>query len=225
MKTVKCVLFVVLTLFFVLLSCCRRESSVQSKDNVVVDENVKDSALDSVDQIADTVPALSAVDEAALEEMRQLQELIAESHKPVSEADLKEWKKWVREKASIYHYNLLENYFANHPDPHDEMLEYTPIIIDEHGIGGAPSLAYYSYVEESNSPDKDKLMVKAIGYLEELAKEEDDITTVQARGFLARVYRDGVYVPRDTVIADYFGSGGRNVDSIKQARSSTQEQD
>lgn len=131
---------------------------------------------------------------------------------------LQKWKDEVSKNGNEYFYNQLFLYYGDHPDKEEEMIYYTQIMIDKSKRKESFMLLYYIYVEASRSPSKNKLMTKAINYLNILAKQEDDLESVQARPILANIFREGVYVNRDTIIANYLDKGGRNMDSIFHAR-------
>ncbi|GAE86543.1 hypothetical protein JCM10512_5062 [Bacteroides reticulotermitis JCM 10512] len=53
--------------------------------------------------------------------------------------------------------------------------------------------------------------------LSKVSKEENGLFSF-ARKYLAKEYREGIYVLKDTVIANYLYNDGCNLDSILKAR-------
>ncbi|MDR0232144.1 MAG: hypothetical protein LBI82_08510 [Dysgonamonadaceae bacterium] len=139
---------------------------------------------------------------------------------PKDEATLKMWQQKVLKDADKYFYKQLLFYYSDNPHLQDEMIKYSEAMIKRHKENGIYILDYYDYVKDSKSTQKNKLMIRAINSLKELLKRNDevDITLVEVGVTLSELYREGIYVKRDTVIADYLYAGGRNLDSIIQVR-------
>lgn len=137
---------------------------------------------------------------------------------PPSEITLKRWKEKVKKEADDYYYTQLIFYYSENPQLIDEMIEYSEIMINKSKKNAVYIIDYYDYVKNSNSQQKDKLMVKAIEYLEKLLKTEG-YTAFQAKVRLSELYREGIYVKKDTIVANYLKNGGIRLDSIIQARS------
>ncbi len=137
---------------------------------------------------------------------------------PKDEAALKEWQRKVVEEADEFYYDRLASYYANNPHLQDEMIKYSEIMIKKTQRNGTFILFFYDYVEQSTSLKKDRLMARAIKYLNDLSKQNEGILTLMARSRLSQLYREGIYLPKDTVIAEYLYKGGGNLDSIIQTR-------
>ncbi len=137
---------------------------------------------------------------------------------PVDEATLRRWQQKVIKEADSHYYYQLASYYADNPHLQDEMIKYSEVMIKKTQQNGTFVLFFYDYVEQSTSPKKGQLMARAIKYLNGLSKEDEDLLTLMARGRLSQLYREGIYLPKDTVIAEYLYKGGGNLDSIIQAR-------
>lgn len=146
---------------------------------------------------------------------------------PPTEEKLKKWKKKVLEEADGYSYDKLMMIYFNINDNKKNgiPIKYIEAMINK----GSPTqrirykVDYFDYVYRSEIPNKRQLMKKAIKYMKEAAKCETtyDINILNAKINLSKVYREGIYVKRDTVIADYLYDNSDKItdlDSIIKVR-------
>jgi len=198
-------IYLFMFLFAIGFSCTRegkKEKSYPKKEeSIYLLEGVKEEGQDTLSGILEK-PKLS----------------ISFSYRnPKDKATLKEWQQLVVEKGSEYFYDHLSNYYSENPHLQDEMIKYSEIMITKYKKSDGYITDFYDYVKDSKSAQKGKLMIRAIKYLKESLKNgEDPLGNVGDR--LSELYREGIYVKKDTVIADYLYSGGRNLDSIIQVR-------
>ncbi len=134
--------------------------------------------------------------------------------------ELDNWKMEVRDNGSEYYYNLLVSYYDEQPKLSDELVELIEIMITRHNDKSEYRLDYYCTVSKNEVKNKKVIMKKAINYLEQIIQMEGakSFHSVQARNELSDIYRKGIYVKQDTILANYLESGGCNLDSIKHAR-------
>jgi len=133
-------------------------------------------------------------------------------------ATLEEWKKNVREHSDVDCYMQLIIYYSEYPNDQDEMIELAEIMIKTKDKNEPYILDYYDYVKRSKKSNKIQLINRAIKYLKTISSRNDDIFSVQARSSLSELFNEGIWVKRDTIIADYLYNGGLKLDSIIQAR-------
>jgi hypothetical protein len=139
--------------------------------------------------------------------------------KPKNDSILREWQKKVYDDGDEYYYDQLVYYYDEHSELRDEMIKYTEIMINKVDNNDLYILSYYKYVVESKHSDKVVLMKKIIKYLWSLLKSKNRYVNFQARNFLSEIYKDGIYVEKDSIIAKYLEDGGCNLDSIIRTRS------
>ncbi len=137
---------------------------------------------------------------------------------PVDEATLRRWQQKVIEEADAYYYDQLASYYINNPHLQDEMIKYSEIMVRRKNPNDTYILEFYKYVKQSKTPRKEKLMIKVIKRLKDLSERDEVFFSLMARSKLSELYREGIYLPKDTVIAEYLYKGGGNLDSIIQVR-------
>ncbi|MEA4918734.1 hypothetical protein [Proteiniphilum sp.] len=147
-----------------------------------------------------------------------------EPYYPKTEEALKRCQRRVREEGDAISYWGLEVYYEKNPHLENEMIGYTEIMIKKKKRNEPYIMNYYEYIKKSNSGKKNELMNRAIKYMKEMLKREEelegegDFYYILTRYVLSNIYKEGTYVPRDTVIAEYLDAGGNNLDSIIRVR-------
>lgn len=153
---------------------------------------------------------------------------------PKNEAELDEWKRKVCEEGdtlyfeklslcNMYNEGLRKEGYKGYDISNDQMRVFADAMISKHTYNQHKSTNYkYQYMiypEFSESVKKEDIE-KAMKYANDILKSVKDVKliTMQAREFISKVYKEGIYVNKDIVIADYFDKGGRNLDSIVQVR-------
>ncbi len=137
---------------------------------------------------------------------------------PPNEANVKRWKKRIKEAPHSDYYFKLAGYYSDNPHLQDEMIEYVEIMVKHAYHKDMYKADLYEYVKDCKLPKKRQLMAKAIRYLKSVLKSDDPFSVIAARKSLAELYREGIYIPKDTVIAEYLENKGINLDSIIQTR-------
>lgn len=122
---------------------------------------------------------------------------------PGNNATLEMWKEKVRKEGDPYYYEQLDNYYSEHKDSQNEIIKFTEIMINKHRNNKIYLYDFFIHVKGSNSKNKAKLMQKAIGYLKRITSG-NDIMSIQAKYELAQIYREGIYVKKDTIKAEYY---------------------
>lgn len=126
---------------------------------------------------------------------------------PGNNATLEMWKEKVRKEGDPYYYEQLIEYYYEHRDLQDEMVRLTEIMIKHHKNAGGYASLYYSFIKDCNLKNKKLLMKKAITYLKEIDRSKsncDPLTRLGVRADLAEIYREGIYVKKDTIKAKYY---------------------
>ena len=146
-----------------------------------------------------------------------------EPYYPETEEALKRCQRRVREEGDMICYDGLVIYYIKNPHLEDEMIGYSEIMIKKKKRNEPYIMEYYEYIKKSKIENKNELMNRAIKYMKEMLKRkeelgEGDFYYILTRSVLSDIYREGIYVPRDTVIAEYLDVGGNNLDSIIRAR-------
>ena len=196
----------ILLSFFVVFIACTNKVKVEEKENQQVQVAV-DSVLEKEEEEAEG--HISGGEEP---------------YYPETEEALKRCQRRVREEGDAISYWGLTVYYADNPHLEDEMIGYTEIMIKKKERNESYIMYYYEYVEQSKSENKTELMKRAIKYMKEMLKREEKLENKNegffylARKVLSNIYREGTYVPKDTVIAEYLDAGGNNLDSIIRIR-------
>lgn len=149
-------------------------------------------------------------------------------YNPSNEENLKWCIKKVINEADPYYYTRIDDYYCNATNFQKKglakkMIKYTEIMIRYHKRNESYKLLYYFYVKEADLPNKKQLMKTAIKYLKEVAKDKTNsiINISNAMVDLSEIYREGTYVKRDTVMANYLYNNSdkaTNLDSLIKAR-------
>ncbi|MEA4919278.1 hypothetical protein [Proteiniphilum sp.] len=194
---------ILLSFFIVFISCANK---VKEEEKVEETENQQ-----------------VAVDTVSEEKYQQISGG-EEPYYPKTEEALKRCQKRVREEGDAISYWGLEVYYGKNPHLENEMIGYTEIMIKKKERNEPYIMNYYEYVKRSKSENKTELMKRAIKYMKDMLKREEklenesDFYYFLTRSVLSDIYREGTYVPRDTVIAEYLDAGGNNLDSIIRVR-------
>ncbi|MEA4917663.1 hypothetical protein [Proteiniphilum sp.] len=198
---------ILLSFFIVFISCANKVKEEEKEEEKVEETGKQQIAVDTVS-----------------EEKYQEISGVGEPYYPKTEEALKRCQRRVREEGDAISYDGLVSYYAENPHLEDEMIGYTEIMIKKKERNEPYIMYYYEYVEQSKSENKTELMKRAIKYMKEMLKREEKLENKNegffylARKVLSNIYREGTYVPRDTVIAEYLDAGGNNLDSIIRVR-------
>lgn len=177
--------------------------------------------------LSEVVVSRSAASDSTLRNKGQVGYISGLDYDPPTKESIKRWKKKVLEEGDNYSYDQLSMYYFDKKDVVKKgiPLKYIEAMIRKRhkSQNYLYKSEYFYYLDNSNIVNKKRLMVKSIKYLKDIisSKDVDEITVTRAKDDLANVYREGIYVKRDTVIANYLyrnSDKNTNLDSIIKAR-------
>lgn len=177
--------------------------------------------------LSEVVVSRSAASDSIPRNKGQVEYISGIDYDPPTRESIKRWKKKVLEEGDSYSYDQLSMYYFDEKNVIKKgiPLKYIEAMIRKrHEPLDIPyKVEYFDYVYKSEVRNKAQLMTKAIKLMKGIARYETkyDINILNAKVNLSRVYREGIYVKRDTVIANYLyrnSDKNTNLDSIIKAR-------